>query len=33
MFEAQHLEIINKDIFDPWNVEFFLDNQMGIKGG
>ena len=27
MFEAQNLEILNKDIFDPWNVDLFLDNQ------
>ena len=27
MFEVQHLEILNKDIFDPWNVDLFLDNQ------
>ena len=27
MFEARYLEIFNKDIFDPWNVDLFLDNQ------
>ena len=33
MFEAQHLEIFNEDIFDPWNVDLFFRQSKGIKGG